>query len=534
MTKAKVIAIDSEKRRARIRFAVVFGFTLIVMMTVMALQCVAQDFQSLSIDAAFTGADATDKIKAADRVVKDAAATGSFGAEGDLYMLGYWIPRMTQTDTKTLSSLGKYRVAFLKKFLDKKMSPTGRRSVIGKLLPELRKIAGNDKFHPAVRVNAVTIMGMLYDSQQEKWPSPSPAAYAALKEILNSASAKDYLKVAALSGIANFAEVSRGGNRNSIPGQDLKSQLAAIINGKSAGQDKWSDDLNYWMKRRATQVFGQIGTADTIDISSAVMKGKNLNVDRDDFWLRYDGLNALRNLRFKSDASIASKAPQMIDDVLEFAAFAMDRESKWINAKVEDLVYTNILWNDLDLNTSKRRRMNRNNRGGSRGPGGREGGGGGLGDGDITGSGGGGGPKGGGRGGGSGFDGGPRNPEPSMDSEHVELPIFMLNDSRARAKSVLLSARDFLKVKEGGLIAIVDDETKTRIEDEILPVLEEWLSETELGVIDYRKLKGEEPDTKDVTFRLEKIYANAAEGIRAVMSNQGGNVDAADGDIFSN
>ncbi len=529
MTKAKVVAIDTSKARSRIRFAIVVGFTLIVLMWALSVQCFAQDYKSMSVNQAFNGANGTAKRKASDGIVKAAEATGNFGAEGDLYMLGYWIPRMTQTDRTTLSSLGKYRAAFLKKFLSKKMSAAGRRGVIRKLLTPLTQIAKNKDFHPAVRVNAVTIMGMLYDSHAQKWPTPSPAAYNALKGILNDAANEDFLKVAAISGIANFAEVSRGGGSNSVPGQDLKTQLAAIIASTAPGQDKWSDDLNYWMKRRATQLLGHIGTGDTVKVTSAVMKGKDLKVERDDFWLRYDGLNSLRNLRF--DTVQADQAPQMIDDVIDFVAYCMERESNWIKSKVDDLVYTNILWQDVDLNTTKRRR--RGVGGGGGGGGGPRGGGdGGLGDGDLNNSGGG--PRGGG-GAGGGFDGGGGGgSEPvQVDSEHVELPVFMLNDSRARAKAVLLSARDFLQTKTTGIRTIADANIQKRIDDEIMPVISELLDETELGVIDYRKLKGEDPDVKDVTFRLEEIYLDAAENLRGLIAKDGKEAGAdAAADVF--
>jgi hypothetical protein len=108
-------------------------------------------------------------------------------------------------------------------------------------------------------------------------------------------------------------------------------------------------------------------------------------------------------------------------------------------------------------------------------------------------------------------------------SETVELPNFMLNDSRGRVKAVLLSARDFLKVKStGGIHRIADQNTQKRIDERILPVIKELLEDTELGVIDYRKLKDNLPDTKDVTQRLGQIYNDGAETIRDLLPKADG------------
>ena len=49
--------------------------------------------------------------------------------------------------------------------------------------------------------------------------------------------------------------------------------------------------------------------------------------------------------------------------------------------------------------------------------------------------------------------------------------------------------------------------TKNVSLSEIIPALDQMIKETELGVIDYKRLKGEEPDNMDITHRLTELYA---------------------------
>ncbi|MEM9412377.1 MAG: hypothetical protein AAGA30_14785, partial [Planctomycetota bacterium] len=157
--------------------------------------------------------------------------------------------------------------------------------------------------------------------------------------------------------------------------------------------------------------------------------------------------------------------------------------------------------------------------GGDRGPGGR---GGGFGGGDR-------GPGGrGGSGGGPGGRGGGGGPNATKIAPvKVELPVYRLNDSRARIKTVLVTARNFFlreasvqgRRTKFGIYSVANQEQQNRIEEEIVTLLDELLKETELGVVDYKKLKGEEPDLEDITDRLRKVYSKGAKSLQRLMKN---------------
>ena len=110
----------------------------------------------------------------------------------------------------------------------------------------------------------------------------------------------------------------------------------------------------------------------------------------------------------------------------------------------------------------------------------------------------------------------------------------MLNDSRSRIKAVLLTTRDFFQTKSGGLSSVAQGAVKNRIDEEIVPALKKLLEETELGVIDHKKLKGDEPDTEDITNRLKIVYANAADTLRELSGQKNGAAPARDGDSVFN
>ncbi|MEM9410100.1 MAG: hypothetical protein AAGA30_03235, partial [Planctomycetota bacterium] len=277
----------------------------------------------------------TDAKKATSNIIKSNGA--NITGDADLYLREYRLAQMTQTDIETLSRLGQLRSSFVKDYLSSRIGATTRRAVIQKTLPILNQLANGDAYHPAVRINAVTLIGLLdlEAGTTGSPPNPSPEAYQSLKRIFQTAK-EDYLKIAALSGIRRFAEVTRRRNQ-AVVGSDIKGQFTSIVKGKAQGQKEWNDDMDYWLKRRSTQILGFIGEGnDVITASKDVMNAKDIAVERDDFWLRFDGLEAISHLKF--NALDKRQIDPLIDEVLAFAAYAMKRESKWITEQLDDLV----------------------------------------------------------------------------------------------------------------------------------------------------------------------------------------------------
>lgn len=144
--------------------------------------------------------------------VEDALKAGStnFSTDGELYLREYRIAQMTQSEDLYLSNLGRLRSEFLREFLDRRAAPQTRRPMIEKIVPLLEEIVQKN-YHPAVRLNAVTLIGLLDEREGDSSvpPTPSPAAYESLKRIWNNTELTEAIRVGAMSGIRRFAELSR-------------------------------------------------------------------------------------------------------------------------------------------------------------------------------------------------------------------------------------------------------------------------------------------------------------------------------------
>ena len=261
---------------------------------------------------------------------------------------GYVFAEMTQLSEERLSNMGNLRTEFFKDYLSKKVTGATREQFIQTIvIPNLLKIA-NDNYHPAARMNAVYMLGML-DAQaanrlDDQNPIPSAAALNELLTLFSRDATPAYLKVAALVGIQRHAEIDRV-----IKGQigaDVKQRIAvsatAVVSGEAVGQDGWDKNLDYWMQRRSVQILGFLGQPDALDLLVTVMNSKDASV-----WLRFDALEAIGRLDLTTIA--AEKARETSLAVTEFLASSLEAESKTIEANVAKLIYDNMLFEDLDL-----------------------------------------------------------------------------------------------------------------------------------------------------------------------------------------
>ena len=71
---------------------------------------------------------------------------------------------------------------------------------------------------------------------------------------------------------------------------------------------------------------------------------------------------------------------------------------------------------------------------------------------------------------------------------------------------------------------------QTKIKDEIVPLLQELILETEVGVIDYKSkaLRDSEPEDIDVTHEMVSVCRSAAEKVQRLMTVKKKEVMAAD------
>ena len=260
---------------------------------------------------------------------------------------GYVFPSMTLTDKRVISSLGSKRTKFLKDYLNAKVTGGVRTGMINITINAMQKICANDALHPAARLNAVYLLGILDQTPavrlKNQLPVPSQAAFSSLRKIFESSrdqrSFPVYLKVAALAGIQRHIEIDRltGG---SLISKDEKTALLTDID--AILKDEQTGDLAYWLKRRGMQVVGLIGRPESIDTALSMLNSKDAGL-----WLQFDALEAIGKLNLRSNS--AEKNTEVAVAVAGFLARSFENESKSIEQSVTKLVFDNMLFGDIDL-----------------------------------------------------------------------------------------------------------------------------------------------------------------------------------------
>ena len=467
------------------------------------------------------------------------------------YFDGFEFPSMTTLDERVLSKLGEKRTKFIKDYLNSNVTGNARSGLIGLTIAATQKICADSSLHPAARLNAVYLMGMLDDvapiRSPVQLPVPSKAAFESLRKILDSSDDKsfpDYLKVAALAGIQRHVEIDRlvgGVQISAADKQALLAKAATLLD------ETKNDDLSYWLKRRGMQLTGLIGDPGSIDRVLSVLKSEDA-----EFWLRFDALDTIGKLNLGTDTQ--AKNLEAAVAITEYLASSFERESKSIEDSVDKLVFNQLLFENIDLvETGTNYEANQSAETGTAvsGDGGLGGAGGGRSSGGSGGSGkfspGGGaggagmgagmgaggppgGPPGGAPGGGFGFGAGGGSSGGTPAGPTVELPVYQLNIIRRRIKALAFTGSQVLGGSTGtdGLSKSVDANGQTFIA-KVVQDLNNTLNESNAGIIDLearKKADDDEPVTDEepigVTQQLINLCAKSGKTLGGFVRTQKG------------
>ena len=421
-------------------------------------------------------------ISADDKKADQVLAAGSIQAARPFFE-GYVFPMMRVNDEVVISKLGQRRTDFLKNYLNSKVKGGARSELIDLTISNMETIYQDEAAHRASRLSAVYLIGMLDSVSANRIegtaPVPSSNAFSKLGQLMNNANTPPFLRVAAMAGIHRHAQIDKGSAGGRIPANQKQ-----IILGKCREflASKETDDLTYWLKRRSMQMIGLMGDANYIDSALTTLESKEAGL-----WLQLDAVDAIGKLT--KNSSDATKNLQACRAVTQFAADAMKNEVDTIKGSVDHLVNSNIIHQNIDLQTKPADYQSgeaaKTGAAASGGGGGMGGGRGGMGGGMGGGLGGGGlgdGP-GGGMGGGMGsmMAGGKEPPG-------VELPGYQLNLIRRRIKSI-----GFLSLEAMGR-KFDDDQIKKELSEKgkafaakIGDEMKELISNSNVGIVDLEK-----------------------------------------------
>lgn len=290
-------------------------------------------------------------IKNGNKTASSAIESGN-AAPAEAFFKEYIRPSMTRTNSKSLSTLGVRRTAFIDDFLSSKTTGGARTAFIKTVIQSMQQLAGAEDFHPAARINAVYVLGLL-DSQaagRDTAAVPSADAFTSLANIFTSNQSPESLKVAAAAGIDRHLQLARAGNASNLGGGDIgkiAQQALAIVNGTANGQADWNEDLDYWLKKRSTKILGLLGqVGNNGEVVQTMIK--MLQIEKpSQLWLGFEAMIALGNIDLTSaDPALISQASV---GVTQFLSAALETQATTTQSSLDSLIYQNILVEDLDL-----------------------------------------------------------------------------------------------------------------------------------------------------------------------------------------
>ncbi len=316
----------------RKQFHLALAFTCVFFVTVCAFGRVVQDsYKSDPVDQAFVMPDPAkyDKSKKdekleftnlekaakaarssskeiADNILRGSADLSSAKTEFDRYFTGLSFPSMTQTDDDSLFRLGTQRDELLNAIRDVANDSPVRKHLIEELTTSyFSRVAADAGYHPAVRLNAILIIGNLNRREGSRNVEPSLPMETALRILVNAANAADspnYLKVGALSGILRHATID-GQMQTPVLDNALRQQCidlaVSLIDSITPAESTPLSDEQYWIRRQAVQILGAFRAPGT-DGKTVVALRKILDDKDTPIMLAADAIDAYGTMRFAS------------------------------------------------------------------------------------------------------------------------------------------------------------------------------------------------------------------------------------------
>ena len=175
----------------------------------------------------------------------------------ETYYKTYALARWTQTGT--LGSLRDYRKDLINNLKQAKSGEV--HDFLNKLVLDYMSKLAKGNYHPAVRVNAMLMIGDLNstDGMLPTQDIPWNDAMPVLLEAVNDAKQIAPVKIAALVGINRHATAALGNAQIQLYNPSLISSTLVKLLGGSEAADSW-DDGQVWLRRQAMDVLGLLGS----------------------------------------------------------------------------------------------------------------------------------------------------------------------------------------------------------------------------------------------------------------------------------
>ena len=180
------------------------------------------------------------------------------------YFNQYYFPAMTRTGPDELRALGDLRYNLFKRFLWATTNEEYQRDLTMAALQAMGKVVtANPPYHPAVRYNAILIIGMLdqqYAIENQRPPTPLAAATTALTKIVDRASTDQFPPPVTLGALVGLERHTRYKDKlDPAAIEAISAALLKLVNEEKPIQEMDRDTFA-WLQLRAAGVLAQIGS----------------------------------------------------------------------------------------------------------------------------------------------------------------------------------------------------------------------------------------------------------------------------------
>jgi hypothetical protein len=290
---------------------------LILVLSGLACSASAQQYQADPVDRTARAYGASAK-----QWLTNPAAFAADKAHFVDYFTKYYFPDMTHFEPADLARLGDSRYNLFKKYLWATNNPQLQQELTDMAYKAMGKIVVNSAYHPAVRYNAILVIGML-DEQYPNGPGqpskPLPQANKALTGVVENATSDKGrfpppVILGAIIGLERHAQL-----KASLAPEAISAMTAALTKYvlQEEPRQEMDPDAHAWIRLRAAEALAKLGSVgEKNSVHNAIVKLASTSKSLDD---RCEAAAMLEKLTYKGvkldDASTADPLFALARDV---------------------------------------------------------------------------------------------------------------------------------------------------------------------------------------------------------------------------
>jgi hypothetical protein len=224
----------------------------------------------------------------------------------DAYYQQFFFPQMTLTAQDKLDDLPKSREKFLRDHLDYCKSQAIHDHLLALTIGTLLPVVQDPGFHPAVRYNAMLIIGALNAQEavrlgsEKSVPVPYAPALSIMLTEMKNPKTNDAIRVASLIGIVRHLEwdnaLDNGSQIAPLVRTDLLATLTALAAQKDSPPGRTAEGHS-WLRRRAIEALALAGSR-RAEASSVAAIDKILGDDSDVLAVRCAAAAAMGRMNY--------------------------------------------------------------------------------------------------------------------------------------------------------------------------------------------------------------------------------------------